>query len=46
MLLTIGSSGGFILIYGLLWLLIPEATTTSQKLDMRGGGHQHQQYRT
>ncbi|CAM4401377.1 PspC domain-containing protein [Zobellia nedashkovskayae] len=35
-LLTIGSSGGFILIYGLLWLLIPEATTTSQKLDMRG----------
>ncbi|MBT2161177.1 PspC domain-containing protein [Zobellia barbeyronii] len=35
-LLTIGSSGGFILIYGLLWLLIPEAVTTSQKLDMRG----------
>ncbi len=34
--LTIGSSGGFILIYGLLWLLIPEAVTTSQKLDMRG----------
>ncbi|TFG76198.1 MAG: PspC domain-containing protein, partial [Flavobacteriales bacterium] len=35
-LLTIGSSGGFILIYGLLWILIPEAVTTSQKLDMRG----------
>jgi len=34
--LTIGSSGGFILIYGLLWILIPEAATTSQKLDMRG----------
>ncbi|MRI00069.1 PspC domain-containing protein [Kriegella sp. EG-1] len=35
-ILTIGSTGGFILIYGLLWILIPEATTTSQKLDMRG----------
>ncbi|MBU3027241.1 PspC domain-containing protein [Zobellia galactanivorans] len=35
-LLTIGSTGGFILIYGLLWLLIPEAATTAQKLDMRG----------
>ncbi len=35
-LLTVGSSGGFILIYGLLWILIPEAVTTSQKLDMRG----------
>lgn len=35
-LLTIGSTGGFILIYGLLWILIPEASTTSQKLDMRG----------
>jgi phage shock protein PspC (stress-responsive transcriptional regulator) len=30
------SGGGFILIYGLLWILIPEARTTSQKLDMRG----------
>lgn len=30
------SGGGFILIYGLLWILIPEAKTTSQKLDMRG----------
>lgn len=35
-LLTIGSTGGFILIYGLLWILIPEASTTAQKLDMRG----------
>ncbi|WP_149276207.1 PspC domain-containing protein [Pareuzebyella sediminis] len=35
-LLTIGSGGGFIIIYALLWLLIPEAATTSQKLDMRG----------
>ncbi len=33
---TIGSGGGFILIYGLLWILIPEASSTSQKLDMRG----------
>lgn len=35
-ILTIGSGGGFILLYGLLWVLIPEAATTSQKLDMRG----------
>ena len=35
-ILTIGSTGGFILIYGLLWLLIPEAKTTAEKLDMRG----------
>ena len=35
-ILTIGSGGGFILLYGLLWILIPEAATTSQKLDMRG----------
>lgn len=34
--LTIGSGGGFILIYGLLWILIPEAASTAQKLDMRG----------
>lgn len=34
--LTFFSGGGFILIYGLLWILIPEARTTSQKLDMRG----------
>jgi len=35
-LLTIGSSGAFILFYGLLWILVPEASTTAQKLDMRG----------
>jgi len=35
-ILTVGSGGGFILLYGLLWILIPEASTTSQKLDMRG----------
>ncbi|MFK7814687.1 MAG: PspC domain-containing protein [Maribacter sp.] len=34
--LTIAGVGGFILLYGLLWILIPEATSTSQKLDMRG----------
>lgn len=34
--LTIGSGGSFALIYGLLWILIPEAKTTAQKLDMRG----------
>ncbi|MBQ4914725.1 PspC domain-containing protein [Maribacter sp. MMG018] len=34
--LTIGSAGSFILLYGLLWILIPEAVTTAQKLDMRG----------
>ena len=35
-LLTIFTWGGFIFIYGLLWILIPEALTTAQKLDMRG----------
>ncbi|MCM4169127.1 hypothetical protein KCTC52924_00106 [Arenibacter antarcticus] len=35
-LLTIFSWGGFIFIYALLWILIPEAVTTAQKLDMRG----------
>ena len=35
-ILTVGSGGGFILLYGLLWVLIPEAVSTSQKLDMRG----------
>ncbi|MDO1511476.1 PspC domain-containing protein [Maribacter confluentis] len=34
--LTIFTWGGFIFIYGLLWILIPEAKTTSQKLDMSG----------
>ena len=35
-LLTIFSWGGFIFIYALLWILIPEAVTTAQKLDMSG----------
>jgi len=35
-ILTVASGGGFILLYGLLWILIPEAASTSQKLDMRG----------
>lgn len=34
--LTIFSSGAFIFIYVLLWILIPEAVTTAQKLDMSG----------
>ena len=34
--LTIFTWGGFIFIYGLLWILIPEASTTAQKLDMSG----------
>lgn len=33
---TLLSGGGFILIYGLLWILIPEAATTSEQLNMRG----------
>ena len=34
--LTIFTWGGFVFIYGLLWILIPEAKTTSEKLDMTG----------
>ncbi|NNK11204.1 MAG: PspC domain-containing protein [Flavobacteriaceae bacterium] len=34
-LLALTSGFGFIA-YGLLWILVPEAVTTSQKLDMRG----------
>ena len=34
--LTVAGIGSFVLLYGLLWILIPEARTTSQKLDMRG----------
>ena len=34
--LTIFTWGGFIFIYGLLWILIPEAKTTAEKLDMSG----------
>ncbi|SHI80742.1 phage shock protein C (PspC) family protein [Arenibacter nanhaiticus] len=35
-LLTIFSWGGFVFIYALLWILVPEAVTTAQKLDMTG----------
>lgn len=35
-LLTIGSSGAFILIYLALWIFVPEAKTTAEKLAMRG----------
>jgi phage shock protein PspC (stress-responsive transcriptional regulator) len=35
-LLATGSGGGFILIYILLWAIVPEAVTTSEKLSMRG----------
>ncbi|MEH6681735.1 MAG: PspC domain-containing protein [Sediminicola sp.] len=34
--LTIFTWGGFVIFYVLLWILVPEAITTSQKLDMRG----------
>ncbi|WP_121665779.1 PspC domain-containing protein [Mesonia aquimarina] len=35
-LLTVLSSGGFILAYILFWIFVPEATTTAEKLEMRG----------
>lgn len=35
-LLTILSSGAFILIYIALWIFVPEAKTTADKLSMRG----------
>src|SRR5690606_546088 len=35
-LLTIFSSGAFILIYIALWIFVPEAVTTAEKLAMRG----------
>lgn len=35
-LLTLGSSGAFILIYIALWIFVPEAKTTADKLAMRG----------
>ncbi len=35
-ILTIASSGAFILIYIALWLFVPEAKTTADKLSMRG----------
>ncbi len=35
-ILTIASSGAFILIYLALWIFVPEAKTTADKLSMRG----------
>lgn len=35
-LLTLGSSGAFILIYVALWVFVPEAKSTADKLAMRG----------
>ena len=36
LLLAIGSGGTFILIYLIFWALVPEATTTAEKLTMSG----------
>ena len=36
LLLTIFSSGSFVLIYVLFWILVPAALSTSQKLKMKG----------
>ncbi len=35
-LLTVFSWGGFVFIYILLWILVPEASTTAQKIAMTG----------
>ena len=35
-ILTIASSGAFLLIYIALWIFVPEAKTTADKLSMRG----------
>ncbi|MDR6300873.1 PspC domain-containing protein [Mesonia maritima] len=35
-LFTIATTGGFIFIYLLFWIFVPEATTTAEKLEMRG----------
>lgn len=35
-LLTLGTSGAMILIYLALWIFVPEARTTAEKLEMRG----------
>ncbi|MCJ7759481.1 MAG: PspC domain-containing protein [Gillisia sp.] len=35
-ILTVASSGAFILIYIALWIFVPEAKTTADKLSMRG----------
>ncbi len=34
--LIVFSSGGFFLVYLLLWILVPEASSTAEKLEMRG----------
>ena len=34
--LAVVTSGFWLLVYIILWILVPEAATTSQKLDMRG----------
>ena len=36
LLLSLGSSGAFILIYLAFWIFVPEARTTAEKLEMRG----------
>jgi phage shock protein PspC (stress-responsive transcriptional regulator) len=36
LLLAIGSGGTFVLIYLIFWALVPEATTTAEKLTMTG----------
>ncbi|WP_026838929.1 PspC domain-containing protein [Gillisia sp. JM1] len=35
-ILTVASSGAFVLIYIALWIFVPEAKTTADKLSMRG----------
>lgn len=35
-ILTLFSGGGFALIYIVFWIIVPEAATTSQKIDMTG----------
>ncbi|MAZ27305.1 MAG: hypothetical protein CL868_09545 [Cytophagaceae bacterium] len=35
-LLTFLTSGGFILVYIVFWIFVPEAVTTAEKLEMRG----------
>lgn len=35
-LLTFLTSGGFLLVYAVFWIFVPEARTTSEKLEMRG----------
>lgn len=35
-ILTLGTSGAMVLIYLALWIFVPEARTTAEKLEMRG----------